>query len=240
MVTLEKKIVQWIRKKVKQANAKGIVFGLSGGLDSAVVAALVKKAVGKNHRALILPCQSAKPAVADAKSVIKKFKLKSKTVDLTQHFDSFKKALPRGNKVALANIKPRLRMIVLYYYANNLNYLVAGTGNKSELLVGYFTKYGDGGTDILPIGDLLKSQVRKLAKALDVPRQIIEKSPSADLWPKQTDEGEMGIMYDELDLILSALSKEKKVKVSKTKLDKVKRMMHNSEHKRRTPEICKL
>ena len=118
--------------------------------------------------------------------------------------------------------------------------MVVGTGNKSELSIGYFTKYGDGGTDILPIGDLLKSQVCELAKTLKVPNLIIEKSPSADLWTGQTDEDEMGITYKELDSILSALCSRNKAKPVKTKLNQVKKMIKNSEHKRQTPGICKI
>ncbi|MBU0633651.1 MAG: NAD(+) synthase [Candidatus Omnitrophica bacterium] len=237
MKSIEKKIILWLRRKVKEAGARGVVFGLSGGVDSAVVAVLVKKAVGTRHLALILPCHSHKSASVDAMKIIRKLKLNIKTVDLTKLFDYFTKILPKGNKLALANIKPRLRMIALYYFANSLNYLVAGTGNKSELRVGYFTKYGDGGVDILPIGNLLKRDVRKLAKKLGIPQTIIDKSPSADLWPGQTDEGEMGISYDELDSILAG---GKTSNVSKGRIKKIKRMMEKSEHKRSLPEIFKV
>lgn len=237
---MEKKIVRWIKNKVRQAKAKGAVFGLSGGIDSAVVAALVKKAVGNNHVALILPCQSSKSAIADAKRVARVLRLKSKMIILDSVYNSLVKVLPKGNNLAFANIKPRLRMIILYYFANSLNYLVLGTGNKSELSVGYFTKFGDGGVDILPIGDLLKSQIRILAEKLGVPEEIIKKPPSADLWHGQTDEAEIGLTYDELDLILSNLGLGKKIKLPKTKVDKVKRMVRFSHHKRQMPQICNL
>ncbi|MFH2145373.1 MAG: NAD+ synthase [Candidatus Omnitrophota bacterium] len=240
MKLVDKKIVLWLRRKVKEAGARGVVFGLSGGVDSAVVAALVKKAVGTRHLALILPCHSHKSASLDAMKIIRKLKLNIKTVDLTKLFDYFTKILPKGSKLALANIKPRLRMITLYYFANSLNYLVAGTGNKSEAMVGYFTKYGDGGVDILPIAALLKSDVRKLAKKLGIPQAIIDKSPSADLWPGQTDEGEMGISYDELDFLLSGLENKKKTRLSKNKINKVKKMIKSSAHKRAIPEIFKV
>jgi len=240
MKQLEKKMVKWIDSRVKQAKAKGIVFGLSGGLDSAVVAALVKKAVGKNHLALILPCQSTKSATQDAKLLVKKLKLKSEVIDLTCTFDCLKKILPKTNSLAPANIKPRLRMITLYYFANSLNYLVCGTGNKAELMAGYFTKYGDGGVDILPIANLLKRDVVKLAKSLGIPDKIIDKSPSADLWPGQTDEAEMGITYKELDLVLSGRESKKKTKLSSRKANKVKKMIKSSAHKRTMPEMFKL
>jgi NAD+ synthase len=129
-------------------------------------------------------------------------------------------------------------MSVLYYFANKLNYLVCGTGNKSEIMLGYFTKHGDGATDILPIGDLLKRQVRRLAGESGIPTRIITKPPTAGLWPGQTDEGEMGISYPELDDILERLEKKNKQILSKEKLNKVKAMIKKSEHKREGPRIC--
>ena len=116
-------------------------------------------------------------------------------------------SVPQGNDLAKANLKPRLRMMILYYFANSQDYLVAGTGNKSELCVGYFTKYGDGGVDILPLGGLLKTEVRKLAKELGIPKEIIDRTPSAGLWKDQTDEGEMGMSYEDLDFCLEAIEK---------------------------------
>jgi NAD+ synthase len=131
-------------------------------------------------------------------------------------------------------------MATLYYFANSRNYLVAGSGNKSELTVGYFTKYGDGGADILPLGDLLKCQVRELAHELGVPEEIIAKPPSAGLWPGQTDEGEMGITYSELDRTISALEKGDTRSCSEATLERVKAMRAASEHKRRPIPICKI
>jgi NAD+ synthase len=131
-------------------------------------------------------------------------------------------------------------MIVLYYFAKKLNYLVCGTSNKSELMAGYFTKYGDGGSDIVPLGDLYKTQVRKLATELKIPEKIITKPPTAGLWPGQTDEGEMGITYPELDDILNRLEKKKKQILPKAKVDRVKQMVESSSHKRQPPAICKI
>jgi NAD+ synthase len=236
---MRKKIILWIRKQLKDSRVKGIVLGLSGGVDSSVVAALARAAVGKKRLlALILPCHSQEQDLKDARLVAKKLGIKTKTIDLSKIYDNLIKTLPKANKLALANLKPRLRMLTLYYFANKLNYLVCGTGNKSELKVGYFTKHGDGATDILPIGDLLKTQVRKLAKELGIPKYIITKPPSAGLWLGQTDEREMGITYPELDDILARQENKKRQILSKTKVNKIKEMIKGSEHKRLGPKIC--
>lgn len=235
---LKNKLVHWLRAKLKQAKAKGIVMGLSGGIDSAVVAALAKKAAGKGKLlVLILPCQSSRRDLKDAKLVAEKIGIRTKTIDLSSIYLLLLKKLPLGNRLAMANLKPRLRMAVLYFFANKLNYLVCGTGNKSELMIGYFTKHGDGATDILPIGDLLKRQVRILAKELGLPPRIIKKSPSAGLWRGQTDEREIGFLYDELDDILERLEKRKKQILSVAKVNKVKEMIKHSGHKRQGPAI---
>jgi NAD+ synthase len=238
---MRKKIVNWLKKQVRASGAKGIVLGLSGGVDSAVVAALAKEAVGKdNVLALILPCHSQKQDMQDALLVSRELGITTETVDLSAIYDTFIKTVPKGSQLALANLKPRLRMVTLYYFANALNYLVCGTGNKSELLVGYFTKYGDGGTDILPIASLLKRDVRRIARELKIPEQVITKPPTAGLWPGQTDEGEMGITYNELDDILERIEKKKKQFLPRAKVDKVARMMKRSEHKRQGPAVCKI
>jgi NAD+ synthase len=226
----EKRIIVWLKRKIKDAKKKGIVLGLSGGIDSSVVAVLCKKAIGnKNLLCILLPCQSQKIDIIDAKKVAKKFDLNIKTIDLTNVYQNFLKVLPEGNKLSLANIKPRLRMLTLYYFANNLNYIVAGTGNKSELSVGYFTKYGDGGVDILPIGNLYKSEVRAMAKYLNIPSEIIKKPPTAGLWAGQTDEDEMGMTYDYLEYSL------KNKKLNK----KLKQYVENAKHKLCLPETFK-
>jgi len=228
------KISKWIAQKVKEAGAKGIVIGLSGGVDSSVVAVLSKKAVGNNVLGVIMPCHSNPSDMEHAKALAKKFGIKTQIVDLAPLYDMILKTFPSGNNIAKANIKPRLRMLTLYYFANTNGYLVAGTGNKSEEMVGYFTKYGDGGVDILPIGDVLKKDVIALAQELGIPQEIINKPPSAGLWDGQTDEKEMGITYEQLDSILE--SNDFRGELGK----KVKTMMEKSEHKRRQPEVCKL
>jgi len=230
------KLCGWMEDKVTEANAKGVVFGLSGGLDSAVVAALSIRVFPQNTLAIIIPCQSLEADINDALGFINKLDIPYKTIDVSKIYDSFihlldDKEKEGSLKLAGANIKPRLRMTTLYYFANKLNYLVVGTGNKSELMIGYFTKYGDGGADILPLGNLLKSQVRELAKYLGIPKKIIEKPPSAGLWEGQTDEKEIGISYEQLDKYLRTgkLNNEIIEKKIQSKITK-------SAHKRVTPE----
>lgn len=238
---MKNRIVFWIKQQVKDSGAKGIVLGLSGGIDSAIVAALAKKAVGTdNLLVLFMPCNSNPQDLKDAKLVAHKLGLKSKLVDLSAVYKNFLKILPGAISLARGNLKPRLRMSTLYYFANKLNYLVCGTGNKSELLVGYFTKYGDGGVDILPIADLFKRQVRQLARELKIPQSIITKAPTAGLWQGQTDEVEMGITYDELDDILDRFCNHKKQAADSKKVTKVIRMYKKSEHKRKGAEICRI
>lgn len=235
---LKKDLVNWIKAKVKSAKAQGVVVGLSGGLDSAVVASLSKEALGKKRvLSLLLPCESAPTDLVDARNFAKKLGLKTELFDLTSTYKQLIKKLPPAGLVVKANLKPRLRMMVLYYYANKLNYLVIGTGNKCELKVGYFTKYGDGGVDFLPLGNLYKSDVLSLAKLLGIPQRIIEKTPSAGLWKGQTDEGEMGITYSELEKILADLEKGKRLRGDKAR--KVKKMVEKGEHKLKMPEIFK-
>jgi NAD+ synthase len=238
---MKNKIISWIRKQVKDAKASGIVIGLSGGIDSAVAAALCVKALGPSKvLGLLMPCHSHCVDAQDALLVARIFKIKTKKIDLSRPFDALIKVLPAGEGLVRNNIKPRLRMIALYYFANKFNYLVCGTGNKSELLAGYFTKYGDGGVDILPIADLYKKDVRLLAVELGVPVGVILKPPTAGLWPGQTDEGEMGITYNELDDILSRIEKKQKQVLSSVKVNKVKAMIRRSGHKRCGAQICKI
>jgi len=236
METLVQKLCVWMEDKVIEAKAKGIVFGLSGGLDSAVVAALSIRIFPQNTLAIIIPCHSLEADINDALDFINKFNIPYKIINLSKVYDSLihllnDKEKEESFKLAEANIKPRLRMTTLYYFANELNYLVVGTGNKSELMIGYFTKYGDGGVDILPLGNLLKSQVRELAKYLGIPKKIINKPPSAGLWEGQTDEKEIGISYEQLDKYLRTGRSSNKI-IEKKIQDKITK----SAHKRTTPE----
>ena len=216
-------------------------MGLSGGIDSCVAAALVKRAVGKNRLlALILPIHSHKHDARDAICFAKKLSIRYRAVDLSKIYDALINILPQAGKTSRLNLKPRLRMLVLYYFANKLDYLVCGTSNKSELSVGYFTKYGDGAADILPLGGLLKREVYGLAKALHIPAEIIKKAPTAGLCPGQTDEAEMGITYAELDEILAAHLGRRKQRLAGNKVTKVRAMIERSGHKRERPLICQI
>lgn len=239
MAGLRRKIVGWLKQQTNATGAKGIVLGLSGGVDSSVVAALAKEAIGtKSVLALILPCESQTRDGKDARAVARALGIRTQEIDLSGVYRVLLKILPAGSRLARVNLKPRLRMAALYYFANTYNYLVCGTSNKSELAIGYFTKYGDGASDILPLGDLFKKQVVRLAYELGIPRYIIDKPPTAGLWQGQTDEGEMGITYPELDAILQGKLKKARPIVSSVKLRKVKEMAKRSMHKRQGPKIC--
>jgi len=201
---VEEVLVGWLKERIESAGAKGAIFGLSGGIDSAVTAVLCQKAFGENILGVIMPCYSNEEDEADAKLLAERFEINYIVRDLGSVLDEFL-MLTEGNikkeseNLSIANIKPRLRMTTLYYYAAKNNYLVVGTDNWSELKIGYFTKYGDGGIDIGPLGRLVKSEVRELARHLDIPEKIISKAPSAGLWHEQTDEQEMGVSYEVLD-----------------------------------------
>jgi len=237
-------IQNWIRDYVKNANADGVIVCVSGGVDSAVILTLCVKALGKEKiTALILPCQSQPQDEIDAKLVLDMFEVKHYRFDLTPIYLEFLKVTEKkikGNMLSNANIKPRLRMITAYFIGQSLeNHLVVGTGNRTEDAIGYFTKYGDGGVDFLPIGDLYKCEVRKLAKKLKIPETIVNKPPSAGLWKGQTDEGEIGLTYDDLDEIIYRIDHNKDLTdINQDKLVKVQKMMKSSEHK--IKEIPKL
>lgn len=235
MIAEAAKISAWIKTKVTESGAKGVVVGLSGGIDSSLVAVLSTRAVGDNLLGVIMPCHSIPTDIEHAGMLAKKFSIRTETIDLAPVNDLMVKVLPEGNAMARANLRPRLRMMTLYYFANSLGYLVAGTDNKTESFTGYFTKYGDGGVDILPISHLLKRQVRAMARELGVPEEIITKPPSAGLWEGQTDEGEMGITYEELDTLIAGIESGKTEGFNPALVEKAKRMHASTEHKRRLP-----
>jgi NAD+ synthase len=225
-------ITHWIRHQVTMAGAGGAVLAMSGGLDSSVAAALCKHALCDAVRGLILPCHSDPSDEAHALMVAEQFDITTYKVDLGPVFDLLKTTLQAGNRLPLGNLKARLRMIVVYYYSSELGYLVVGSGNKSEFMTGYFTKHGDGAVDLLPLGGLLKTQVYELARGLGMPHEILDKPPSAGLWEGQTDEGEMGITYEELDRAILALQGSQSENLGDEALDRVRQMVSKSHHKR--------
>ncbi len=198
-------IESFIGHQVKVSGRKGVVLGLSGGVDSALVAKLCVEAIGpKRVLAFGLPEGKGGKDLGDARSWARTLGIGWRVLDIAPMTAVLEAELgaARANRVARGNLRARVRMILLYFVANTENRLVMGTGNKSELLCGYYTRWGDGGVDFLPIGDLYKTQVRAMARNLGVPEAIIAKTPTAGLWPGQTDEGELGIAYEELDRIL--------------------------------------
>jgi NAD+ synthase len=205
---LTEKLVAWIRERVTAAGCRGVVLGLSGGLDSSVLAALCRRAMPQDTLGLIMPCHSRDEDEAHALEVAGKFAIPATKITLDAPFDALLQTLPgyqvdnETGQLARANLKTRLRMLTLYYVANQLKYLVAGSSNRSEISIGYFTKYGDGGVDVMPLGSLVKAQVRELARFLGIPGAIIDKPPSAGLWAGQTDEDEIGLSYEALDRYL--------------------------------------
>jgi NAD+ synthase len=243
-------IAAWMRRHLTSAGAHGFVVGLSGGIDSAVVARLAQLAAPGNVVAALLPCHSDPRDERDAMLVANHCSLTTVRIDLASTFDVLAAdtqtmietlapqlrapapADPLGGRV-LVNMKPRLRMTTLYFFANTLNYLVAGTGNRSELAIGYFTKYGDGGCDLLPLGHLVKSEVRALARDLKIPEAIVDRTPSASLWLGQTDEEDMGFTYAELERYLEDGAQA----VSPALAMRIERLMRSSEHKRTLPPM---
>ena len=242
-------IAAWLRERATAASARGFILGMSGGIDSAVVARLCQVAMPGQVLGVIMPCHSNPEDELDAVLAAEACKLPTVRVDLSSTYDlltldvTATASAERGHgfepdaarsKLALANVKPRLRMTTLYTIGTSLGFLVVGTGNRSEIAIGYYTKYGDGGVDVLPIGGLLKSEVRDLARELDVPARIIEKPPSAGLWAGQTDESEMGFTYADLESYLEAGPGS----VSKETADRIARLANASAHKRELPPIA--
>jgi len=249
----ERRIERFIRDYIENSGAKGIVLGLSGGIDSSTVAALSALAVGgRNVLGLMLPeKETYNPKdIEHAKLVAEKFGLSTELCDITLVLEEFYKSIPvfdLSEKVGKGNIKARTRMIFLYYYANKFKVIVCGSSDKSETMMGYFTKWGDVAADISPIMDLYKTQVRKLAQHLGIPREIVTKPATPALWPNQLAEVELGIEYEMLDLILYGLERfmkpeeiARQLDVDKMIIEKVKNRWLSSEHKRRMLLTAKL
>jgi NAD+ synthase len=250
---VETRISRFIKHYVEKAKAKGVVLGLSGGIDSSTTAALSARAIGGDMvLGLILPEKETYDPneIKHATLVAKKFGFKTEKIDITATLETFYRSTPafdQRDRLSKGNVKARTRMIYIYYYANRYNLLVCGSSDKSETMMGYFTKWGDVAGDISPIMDLYKTQVRGLAHYIGVPKQVIRKRPSPGLWPGQTAEEELGIGYEKLDLILFGLEHFMKIEeiadqlgVNTRTVDNVKKRWLSMEHKRRMLLTTKL
>ena len=244
----QKIIEQFIRTRVNDAGAKGVVLGLSGGIDSAATLALSVSALGPdNVVGLIMPFTQSE-SIALASNHAKSLGVKTVEYNISDVVSSFKEvSVHYSSKAAEGNLHSRVRMSFLYGEAFSSNCLVIGTSNKSELLVGYYTKWGDGASDFLPIGDLYKTQVYAISKDLGVPLEIIDRPPTAELWEGQTDESELGIDYGTLDQILLGLERQipKKDLSLKSSIGidliiKIENLIKLSIHKRVFPPVCKI
>ena len=224
-------LVKWLKNEVKKANCKGVIVGLSGGVDSSVVAAIAKKAFPKHSMGVYMPVGNMGQDLKDAEDVADFLKIETTLVDLTEPFKAMEKAMPIKTKLAVANMKPRLRMTALYGLAQENGYLVLGTDNQAEWMLGYFTKYGDGGADLLPIIHLTKGEVMQMARDLKMPKNIYTKAPTAALWEGQTDEEELGFSYDEVDKFLTHQKIDADVK------EKIQHQIKITEHKRKALPI---
>ena len=240
---ITEKIQNFLQKQLSESNAKGFVLGLSGGIDSAVVAYLCYQKFKEKTLVLIMPDTkiSPKSETEDALKIVDKLGLEYKLIDIGLIVSEYEKYI-EPNEKAVGNLRARIRANLLYYYANVRNYLVVGTSDKSEFLIGYFTKFGDGSADILPIVGLYKTQVRGIAKFLGVPDSIIEKKSSPHLWKEHVAEEELGVRYEEVDSILHCLESKKlspleiakKIDVKEDVVAKIYQMYKNSQHKRIT------
>ena len=250
---IAERIKRFIRDYVEKTNAEGIVLGISGGVDSSTAAALSALAIGgEKVLGLIMPeDETYNPKdIEDAKRVAEKFGIKTEIIDISNILKAFYTVIPDFNeqdKVSKGNIKARTRMICIYYYANSQNRIVVGSSDKSETMMGYFTKWGDVAADISPLMDLYKTQVRKLALHIGVPKEIALKPSTPALWPNQTAEQELGIKYEVLDLILYGLERFMKPQEIASQLnlpvetvEKVKARWIANEHKRRMPLTVKI
>jgi len=242
---MKEKIIEFIRRKLKETNVNGVVIGLSGGVDSTTALFLCVQAVGKDKvLGVMMPSKvNTNKDTEDAIEVCKKLGVKYKVIEIDPILKSFGNVLDLSDKLVTGNLMARIRMCILYYFANKEKLLVVGTGNKSEYLQGYFTLHGDIACDLLPLGNLYKKDVKKLARELEVPEKIIKKIPTAGLWKGQTDEKELGISYEDLDRILPLLEKgldaeeiQRETGSTKEKIDKIRARMKETEFKRKPVE----
>ncbi len=243
-------IHSFLRHHLKESDRRGVVLGMSGGLDSSLVAKLCADALGPAKvLGMALPEETGGPDERDARDWAKQLGIGFRVLEIGRMVDTIARELKVGkaDRVGLGNVKARVRMIALYQVAHDEDRLVIGTSNKSEICLGYWTKFGDGGADFQPIGDLYKTQVREMARHLGLPRRILEKPPTAGLWKGQTDEGELGIRYDVLDRILLGIELRfapediaERAEVDLKEALQVERIVAANVHKRKMPLIPKL
>ena len=246
-------IVRFLKTHSERIGVKHLIVGMSGGVDSSVAAVLCSMAVGgRRTLGFSLPeDETRNPAnIRDAEEVARKFGIKLETIDITPIIKATTNVLHPSTANAtlpLGNVKARLRAMILYYYANTSKGVVVGTGDKSEIMLGYFTKYGDGACDIQPLGDLYKTTVRDMARHLRLPPRIYSKQSSPELWPGQTAEKELGLAYEKLDLILWGLERwmpapeiSRELGIPVKTVESVRKSWLLAEHKRRPPLAMKL
>ncbi|MCH2604171.1 MAG: NAD+ synthase [Candidatus Nitrosopelagicus sp.] len=242
---LSKSIQTGIIQKCNNYNKDGVIFGLSGGIDSGVIAYLCAKSMKEKTLALIMPDSkiSPKEETEDAIKIVDTLGINYKLIDINSIHREYYNVL-EPNDLALGNLRARIRKNLLYYYANSKNLLVLGSSDKSEFNIGYFTKFGDGAADLLPIVSLYKTQIRQIAKELGLPNNIITKKSSPNLWPNHVAESEIGATYDEIDCILYCIIDKKlsvdetvsQTKIESETVEKIYQLYKKSEHKRITPE----
>jgi NAD+ synthase len=242
-------IIDFIRNEVTTSNSQGVVLGLSGGIDSSVALYLATKALGNTRvLGLILPDKkvSQQNDIDDAIELSQKVGINYHIIDITEIKQKYIDRLPK-EKISIGNLTARIRMNFIYYYANIEHKLVLGTSDKSELMIGYFTKFGDGAADILPLADIYKTELRKLAKYLNLPKKILLKKSSPSLWKDQTAEDEIGMNYEKIDIILKNLAENISENTNKYLLKKgidkndilfVKHLLSKNKHKITLPKIC--
>lgn len=242
-------LVEFLRENFKKAGFSKAVLGLSGGIDSALVAYLLRDALGKeNVLAIMMPYKSSNPdSLNHAKLVVEDLKINAKTIEITNMIDAYFKNEKDASSLRMGNKMARERMSILFDYSSKENALVVGTSNKTEIYLGYSTQFGDSACALNPIGDLYKTNIWDLSRYLKIPNELIEKKPSADLWEGQTDEQEMGLTYKEADQVLYRMLEENKTTeevlaegFNKDLVDDIVRRINRSEYKRRMPLIAKI